>query len=95
MERRYFKVGISVNFGKEINLLQKWVGIEKLAQKFSYDCNYKRDIKIYDFEENIMYLLLAANTKCKEPKKTMLQLISSFLKGICLFFEIAYDARKH
>lgn len=95
MERKYFKVGISVNFEKEINLLQKWVGIEKLAEMFSYDCNYKRDIKIYDFEDNIMYLLIAANTKCREPKKTILRLISSFLKSMCLFFEIVYDTRKH
>lgn len=92
MERKYFKVGVSVNFGKEINLREQLEKLVEATQDYTKKCNYKKVLNLISVEEDTLYFLITFYNRPLEEFK--LKSVIGFLKRVCSIFEYNYEGKK-
>ncbi|KGK86570.1 AAA family ATPase [Clostridium sp. HMP27] len=92
MERRLYKVSISVNFHKEIDLKNKLNKINDDIQKFNERSDYKKVLRLITIENNIIYLLVIFNAN-KGYEKFTLRHVVDFLKKICSLYNMEYSKK--
>lgn len=92
MERKYFKVGVSVNFGKEINLREQLEKLVEVAQDYTKKCNYNKVLNLISVEEDTLYFLITFYNRPLEEFK--LRSVMGFLKRVCSIFDYNYDGKK-
>jgi len=93
MERKLYKVGLSVNFGKEVNLLDHFDKIVEASDQFNQLSKYKKVLTPSCIENDMIYFLIAFNIN-KTCEKFTLRSVVGFLKGICSIFNIEYNSKK-
>ncbi|MBE6069335.1 MAG: AAA family ATPase [Clostridium lundense] len=90
MERRLYKVSISVNFHKKMDLKEKINKINNDIQKFNEESGYKKVLRLITIENNIIYLLVIFNVN-KGYEKFALRHVADFLKKICSLYNMQYS----
>ncbi|NRY64159.1 AAA family ATPase [Clostridium beijerinckii] len=92
MERRNYKVLLSVNFNKEINLVDE---LDRIMEE-AYECTRKNDFKsinLCSIEKDKMEILTSISSK-KRSSNFMLSSISAFLRRVCKIYNLEYDTQK-
>ncbi|MVX65923.1 AAA family ATPase [Clostridium chromiireducens] len=92
MERRNYKVLLSVNFNKEINLVDE---LDRIVEE-AYECTRKNDFKsinLCSVEKDKMEILTSISSK-KKSNNFMLSSISIFLRRVCKIYDLEYDTEK-
>lgn len=93
MKNIYYKVGMSVNFNKEINLIWEVENLVLASQDYNKKSNSKKYIYLIGIDENSIYFIV--NFEYKEClKEFKLKSIIGFLKRICTIFNITYSGNK-
>lgn len=93
MERRIYKVLVSVNFNKEINLVDDLDEIIDAAHDFTMKNNYK-SLNLCSVEKDRLEILTAISSK-KKSDNFILSSISGFLRRACKIYNLDYDSKKN
>lgn len=93
MEKGNYKVLLSVNFNKKINLVEDLDKIVDVAYDFSKRNNNK-SLNICSVEENKIEILTAINSK-RTSNNFMISSISGFLRRVCRLYDLEYDREKN
>lgn len=93
MERRIYKILLSVNLNKEINLVDDLDEIINAAHDFSMKNNYK-SLNLCSVEKARLEILTAINSK-KKSNNFILSSISGFLRRVCKIYNVDYDSKKN
>lgn len=93
MERRIYKVILSVNLDKEINLADDLDEIIEAAHDFTMKNNYKT-LNLCSVEKDRLEILTTINSK-KKSNNFMLNSINGFLRRACKIYDLDYDSEKN
>jgi SpoVK/Ycf46/Vps4 family AAA+-type ATPase len=94
VERRLYKVGLSVNFKREVDFEKNFEKLIIAAQDFSEKSKYKKVLTISDIEQDMIYFLIAFSSN-RVYEKFTLRAVISFLKELCLIFGLQYESKKN
>ncbi|OOM78803.1 AAA family ATPase [Clostridium sp. BL-8] len=93
MEKRNYKVTLSVNFNKEINLVEDLDKIVSEAYDFS-EKNNNKSLNICSVEREKIEVLTVINSK-RKSNNFMISSISGFLRRVCKLYDLEYDKEKN
>jgi ATP-dependent 26S proteasome regulatory subunit len=93
MEKRFYKIGLSVNFGKELNLIEELEKLVEAAREFTKESNYKKIINLFSIDKDIIYFLIVFNAN-KDLDKFMMRSIGGLLKKLCAIYNVEYSSKR-
>lgn len=94
MEKRFYKVGLSVNLGDKVNLEENFEEIVKAAMDFTDAADCRKVLTISSIKNNFIRFLISLNVKNSNYNFTI-RSIAGFLKSLCSLFNLQYDSKKH
>lgn len=93
MEKTIYKFVLSINFNKEINLIEELEEIIQAAHEFNEENDCRKCLFLCDIGKEKLELLILIESS-KKINNFNLRLIVNFLRKICDIYNLKYDSNK-